>query len=344
VSRSGSGATPRTAEYIRWARRAPRGGAAPPQAHRRRRLSTLRHPPAAPLAALAALAVALAGPAASAGAQGTVIPPITELTQLRPMVDSSGYRATVVVYDLQRNKYQAVHGERAARRLVPASTFKIVNALTAVDLGVVAGPAAVIPWDSVERDRPEWNRDLDLREAFRVSAVPHFQHLARQIGPARMQRALDRAGYGNRNIGSVIDRFWLDGPLRISPLEQVQMLTRLYRGELPFSPRAITTVRDIMVVEQTPAYTVRAKTGWTNVTPDEVGWWVGWVERGPDVYVFATSLESPNPTDAFGPARERITRRVLAALGAVDPPPTASPPPRVSRPAPATPPAPPARP
>ena len=270
--------------------------------------------------AAAALALTAALAPTPAAAQGTVIPPIAELLPLRPAVDSAGYRATVVVYDVRRNKYQAVHAERAARRLVPASTFKIVNALAALDLGVVAGPAAVIPWDSVERDRRELNRDLDLREAFRVSAVPHFQHLARQIGPVRMRRALERAGYGNRDIGSVVDRFWLDGPLRVSPLEQVQLLTRLQRGELPFSPRAIAAVRDMMVVEQTPAYTVRAKTGWAQPGGDEVGWWVGWVERGPDVYVFATSLEAANPTDAFGPARERITRRVLAALGAVDAP------------------------
>ena len=273
-------------------------------------------------AALIALLLSAAVPPAAL-AQGTLIPPIAELTALRSLVDTTGYRGTVVVYDLRRDRYQAVHGERAARRLVPASTFKIVNALTALELNVVAGPGTVIPWDSVVRDRRELNRDLDLREAFRVSAVPHFQRLAREIGPARMQRTLDRLGYGNRDIGDAIDRFWLEGPLRISPLEQVQFLTRLYRGQLPYGARSTAAVRDIMTVEQTPAYTIRAKTGWATLPGEDVGWWVGWVERGADVYVFATSLESANPTAAFGPARERVTRQVLAALGVVDAPPPA---------------------
>ena len=91
--------------------------------------------------AAAAFALTAALAPAPAAAQGTVIPPITELLPLRSAVDSAGYRATVVVYDVRRNRYQAVHAERAARRLIPASTFKIVNALAALDLGVVAGPA-----------------------------------------------------------------------------------------------------------------------------------------------------------------------------------------------------------
>lgn len=289
-----------------------------------------RRLPAA-LAALVALLLSAAAPARAIGAQGTLIPPIAELPALRALVDTTGYRGTVVVYDMRRDRYQAVHGERAARRLVPASTFKIVNALTALELNVVAGPGTVIPWDSVQHDRRELNRDLDLREAFRISAVPHFQRLARQIGPARMQRALDRLGYGNRNVGGAIDRFWLDGPLRISPLEQVQFLTRLHRGQLPYGARSMAAVRDIMTVEETPAYTVRAKTGWATLPEGNVGWWVGWVERGPDVYVFATSLESANPTATFGPARERVTRQVLAALGVVDAPAPAPPPAPVPR-------------
>jgi beta-lactamase class D len=234
------------------------------------------------------------------------------------VLDGTGFVGTVLVYDLRRDRYQAVHAERATRRLIPASTFKIVNALTALDAKVVAGPNTVIPWDRVVRERQELNRDLDLRTAFRLSAVPHFQRLAREIGAARMQRAVRAVGYGNGDIGGGIDHFWLDGALRISPLEQVGVLVRLYRDELPYSRGAMATVREIMEIERTPRYTIRAKTGWATGQPGEVGWWVGWVERGPDAYFFATGLESPTSDSTFAPSRQRVTRAALTSLGLID--------------------------
>lgn len=45
---------------------------------------------------------------------------------------------------------------------------------------------------------------------------------------------------------------------------------------------------------------------------------MGWVERGGEVYFFATVLEADSPPASFGPARPSITRRVLQALGVLD--------------------------
>jgi beta-lactamase class D len=64
---------------------------------------------------------------------------------------------------------------------------------------------------------PEWNQDLSLYHAFRVSAVPHFQHVARMIGRDTMQKWLDSTHYGNMVIGPAIDQFWLNNSLR-SPM------------------------------------------------------------------------------------------------------------------------------
>ncbi len=275
----------------------------------------LHRPVASFAVALAALACRPAAPRAQPPS-----PPVAELAALRPTLDTTGYLGSVLVYDLRRDRYQAVHAERVTRRLIPASTFKIFTALTALETGVVAGADAVIPWDSVVRERRELNRDLDVRTAFQLSAVPHFQRLAREIGPARMQHYLDAVGYGNRDTAGGSDHFWLDGALRIAPVEQVRLLVRLYRGDLPYSRRSMETVRQIMAIEERPAYTVRAKTGWARLPTGHVGWWVGWVERGPDVYFFATSLESPEPAASFGSARQAVTRAVLAALGVLDTP------------------------
>jgi beta-lactamase class D len=250
-------------------------------------------------------------------AQGQV-EPIVELVRLQPLVDSTGYTGTVLVYDLRSDEHSAVNATGAPRRLIPASTFKILNSLIALELGVVDSAGTVIPWDSVPRERTELNRDLDLATAFRLSAVPHFQALARAIGPVRMAEWVERVGYGNGDVAGGVDTFWLTGDLAISPLEQIEFLVRLYRNELPFSTRTMETVKRIMLVDRRPEYTIRAKTGWGILPDGHVGWWVGWVQKGADAYFFATVLETEEPDDAFARARERITRQVLRGMGIIE--------------------------
>ncbi len=245
--------------------------------------------------------------------------PARELSSARASIDATGFVGAVLVYDLNENAYLAGHAERVDRRLIPASTFKIFNALVALETGVIVDQHAVIKWDGITRKRRALNRDLDLQAAFRLSAVPHFQELARRIGPQRMQQFIDAVGYGNGNLSGGIDAFCLTGDLRISPREQVDFLVRLYRGTLPFSPTTMAMVKDMMVSEQTPEHTIRSKTGWAVLPEAEnVGWWIGWIERKSGVHVFATVLEARAPDPTFGPARQAVTRQVLGQLGVLE--------------------------
>lgn len=265
-----------------------------------------------------ALAVALLAPGwATAQLAGHDVEASPDLA---PILDATGFGGTVLVYDLQADRLQALHPERVDERRIPASTFKILNSMVALETGVVADEHTVIPWDGVVRFRAELNRDLDLATAFRLSAVPHFQRLARSIGPERMQRFVDSLGYGNRDIGGGIDRFWLEGDLRISPREQIELLVRLYRDELPVSPRSMAVVRTIMEMERHEGMVLRGKTGWAALPGGhQVGWWVGWVERGADVFFFASMIEADDPGAGFGAARTEVARRVLRRLGILDP-------------------------
>ncbi len=49
---------------------------------------------------------------------------------------------------------------------LPASTFKVVNALIALGTGRIFSDTVVLKWDGITRSRPEWNKDMDMREAF----------------------------------------------------------------------------------------------------------------------------------------------------------------------------------
>ncbi|MHC0066429.1 class D beta-lactamase [Nostoc sp. UIC 10890] len=226
-----------------------------------------------------------------------------------------GREGSILIYDSKNNRTYEHNPQRNATAIAPASTFKIFNALVALETGVVPDDVAVLTWDGIHREIDAWNYDTNLRQAFKDSTVWFYQVLARRIGYERMQQFINKVGYGNRQIGTAadIDRFWLQQPLQITPKEQIKFLQRLYQGDLPFSQRTINLVKDIMVREQTPDYILRGKTGWLTSTKPNVGWFVGYLEQNKNVYFFATILDMQKPEDA--PVRIEITRRSLKDLG-----------------------------
>ncbi len=224
---------------------------------------------------------------------------------------AAGVPGAFVIYDARNDKYLAYNSKRVQAPFIPASTFKILNSLIALETGVIADENEIIKWDGVDRGSEEWNRDHNLRSAFKVSAVWFYQELARRIGAERMQHFVAAADYGNKNIGGGVDVFWLTGSLRIAPKEQIDFLVKLHRNALPFTQRAIDIVKDIMIFEKTNEYVLRAKTGWGM----HIGWFVGYVERGGNVYFFANNIDLLEAKDRE--ARIQISKSILHDLGLV---------------------------
>jgi beta-lactamase class D len=229
-----------------------------------------------------------------------------------------GVEGSIVVYDLKRDRTLQHNPKRNVTAFSPASTFKILNSLIALETKVIPDEVAVLTWDGIPRAIPEWNRDLNLREAYKLSAVWFYQVLARRVGPESMQKWVTAAQYGNQKIGAPtdIDKFWLQGELRITPQEQIQFLRRLHGNTLPFGKETIAKVKDLMIMEQTPDYTIRGKTGWAGFgdsTQPQIGWLVGYVEKGPEVYFFAVNIDLREKKDPA--ARMAIVRRCLKDLG-----------------------------
>ena len=226
---------------------------------------------------------------------------------------------TIWIEDLSGERVHTNDAARAERSFRPASTFKILNSLIALEEGAVEDEHDVIEWDGVERFVKSWNKDHHLRSAIQVSAVWFYQEVARRVGEEAMRARVEASGYGNRDIGGGIDRFWLDGDLRITPREQIAFLKRLHAGDLPFSKRSQDIVKDIMVVERGDGHVMRAKTGWALAGEGEegpaTGWYVGWVESGHETWFFATNIDIEKDADAK--ARVAATRDALLAVGAL---------------------------
>jgi beta-lactamase class D len=257
---------------------------------------TASSPRTAPGTAVERTAPGLASPtpradAPSATAQPDREPRVVVRDDLRSLFRKAGVEGTFALLDVEGGRMTVVDRQRAERRMIPASTFKIAHSLIALETGAAADADEVIPYGGKPQRIKEWEQDMNLRDAVRVSNVAVFQTLARRIGPKREKQWLDRLDYGNRRMGLSVEHFWLDGSLRISAAEQVGFLSRLARDQLPASPRAMRTTRDLLKVERKNGYTLYAKTGWGDAVRPAVGWWVGWVERGGRVCAFALNID-----------------------------------------------------
>jgi beta-lactamase class D len=238
---------------------------------------------------------------------------IVERPDLGRHFEAEGVSGTFVMLDAQADRLYVFDRARAQRRFVPASTFKIFNSLVALETGAVKDENEIIPYGGKPQRLKEWEHDMDMRDAIRISNVPVYQELARRAGRERMNHYIKLVGYGNAEIGNVVDRFWLDGPLKISAIEQAYFTNRLAHRDLPFSERAMRIVRDIIQQEETPDHALFAKTGWD--AGNGIGWWVGWVERSGKVYAFALNIDIRRDEDVT--KRQSVARDCLKALQAL---------------------------
>lgn len=236
-----------------------------------------------------------------------------ESPQLAQLFKIEGVTGTFVVHDVTADVYTVHDRKRAETRYIPASTFKIPNSLIGLSTGAVSSVDEVLPYGGKPTRRPEWAKDMSLRDAIKVSNVPIYQGLARRIGMDRMRESLRRLNYGNMDPGAVVDTFWLDGPLKISAVEQTVFLDKLAQDQLPFPKAAMAGVREI--TRQEGAADLHAKTGW-GAQPKEradIGWWVGWVRKEGKLYTFALNIDIPD--DEAGAKRVPLGKAGLQALG-----------------------------
>ncbi|MFG2004875.1 class D beta-lactamase [Spirillospora sp. NPDC048911] len=250
--------------------------------------------------------------AAVAATTGVVRPGMTVRDDLRAVFDAAGVRGSFALLDVTARHTTVVDRRRAETPMVPASTFKVPHALVALETGAVKSPDEVIPWDGTPQPFPEWEQDMSMREAVRESNAAAFQVIARRIGLQRERQWLHRLGYGNRQIGTAVDRFWLDGPLKISAVEQTRFMQRLAARRLPASRDHQRTVAELIKQEEKDGYTLYAKSGWQNAPDPGTGWWAGWVEHGGRVHTFALNIDIAKDGDAG--KRATVARELLKRL------------------------------
>ena len=228
----------------------------------------------------------------------------------KPTAPPAALRACFLLDEIGVGRVVRAPAEGCAVRTTPASTFKIPHALAALDAKVVT-PDEVFRYDGRPWPHPSYRHDQTLASALRNSVLWYFQELARRLGPAREGEYLARFDYGNRDISSGLESFWLYESLAISPEEQEKFLLRLYQDTLPVGHETQELVRRALVQPAgsvvnavgehpfarpwPPGTVLSAKTG-SGSQPNlpDVRWLVGHVRRGPRAWIFVSNVVGPD--------------------------------------------------
>lgn len=222
---------------------------------------------------------------------------------------------TFIMYDETNDQYIVFNEPQSIERLSPCSTFKIYNSLAGLETGVLdqEDVYTLFKWNGTHYTFPAWNHDQTLASATRDSVVWYFQELASRIGTERMQAFLDKIEYGNRDISGGLTTFWLQSSLQISAREQVDLLHKLYSGNLPLSTENVEIVKKNITLSDNNGIRFMGKTG-SGLQDDKylLGWFVGCVERQGNRYFFATNIQAHDGATG-GKARE-ITKLILKGL------------------------------
>ncbi len=197
----------------------------------------------------------------------------------------------------EKNSLNMVNKKRAAKRFSPFSTFKITNSLIGLELSLIKNIEQILTYDKRSYPSQAWWPPVwklpqyNLSSAFKYSMVPIYRQLANDIGEIDMQNYLDRFAYGNQDISSQLDKFWLNGSLKISALEQVDFLQRIYHNQFNLKAESLTALKAVMLVEEMGKTKIYAKTGAGKIADGSMlGWYVGFVENSKGVHFFAFNV------------------------------------------------------
>lgn len=203
-----------------------------------------------------------------------------------------------VVYSPAQEQYLFFNEEMCRQEKSPCSTFKIISALSGLKNGVITDESSTMGYDGTDYGNPEWNVDLTLEEAFQKSCIWYFREVIDSVGKDKIQEELNELHYGNCDIsewnGSGINPmeklngFWLDSSLKISPLEQVEVLERIFEGQNDYESADIEILKRIMLIDESDTQKIYGKTG---TSGNGEALFVGFSESGGEREYFAVYLD-----------------------------------------------------
>lgn len=224
------------------------------------------------------------------------------------------YDGSFVLYDSEKDTWHIYNMEDARFRTSPDSTYKIYDALFGLEEGIITTDDTYMKWDKQQYPFEEWNQDQTLRSAMQFSVNWYFQSIDRQLGNSTIDQYIQKIGYGNENTNESPAPYWLESCLKISPIEQVELLKSLYYNNFQFAPAHIDAVKDSLLLSASDHASLYGKTGTGRINNHNVnGWFIGYTEIDGNTCFFALRLRAED--SASGNLAREITMSILSDLG-----------------------------
>ena len=223
------------------------------------------------------------------------------------------YEGSFVLYDLGNDAWSIHDIEHATLRVAPDSTYKIYDALFGLEEGVITPEDSFIAWNGKNYPFETWNSDQTLQSAMTSSVNWYFQAIDEQLASTNIRNYIQQIGYGNENVSGRLSTYWLESSLKISPVEQVKLLTKLQNNSLGFSSENINAVKDSICIFSSDTVKFYGKTGTGRIDGQDVnGWFIGYIETINNTYFFATNIGADS--DATGGNATEITMSILSDM------------------------------
>lgn len=226
----------------------------------------------------------------------------------------NGYEGSFVLYDLNNDAWIIYDMDHATLRTAPNSTYKIYDALFGLEEGIITPKDSFMAWNGADYPFEAWNADQDLYSAMQSSVNWYFQEIDGQLGTSALRSYIKEIGYGNENINSDLSSYWMQSELKISPVEQVELLTDLYNNDFGFTQENVNAVKDSICLFSSENESFYGKTGTGRVDGQDVnGWFIGYIEANSNTYFFTTNIQSTE--NATGSKASEISFSVLSDMG-----------------------------
>lgn len=226
----------------------------------------------------------------------------------------SGYEGSFVLYDLKGDIWNIYDMEQAALRTAPDSTYKIYDALFGLEEGVIEPDDSFMAWDGTDYPFEAWNKNQNLLSAMQSSVNWYFEEIDRQIGLSAIQSYIQKIGYGNENVNASLSSYWKQGTLKISPVEQVELLTALCSNRFGFAPENVNAVQNSICLFSSEGKNFYGKTGTGRVDGQDInGWFIGYIETANNTYFFAANIQAAE--NATGSKASEISLAILSDMG-----------------------------
>ena len=236
------------------------------------------------------------------------------ITQLNLSSNFGDYTGSFVLYNQSADKWNIYNIDNASTRIPPNSTYKIYDALLGLESGIITPEHSTFTWNGEPCPFESWESDQDLTSAMHNSVNWYFQAIDSQAGFQSVKTFLQTINYGNQNTGTNLNLYWTDFSLKISPIEQVELLQNFYQNNFHFDRKNIQAVKNALLLSTTSSGSLYGKTGTGRVNGKDVnGWFVGYIESDNNTYYFATNIQAPS--NATGSQATEITEAILSDFG-----------------------------